>query len=98
MERTAYKAKLLQQVVRGEMKRVANTSEPHVVIPVIVVLVHVEVPIIVIAVEDRVCVKQHLYHYPLSTLGIESNLVSLYRTAMHQVASFFEVSAYITLS
>jgi hypothetical protein len=39
------------------MKRIANTSEEPIVIPVVVVLIHIEVPLVTVAVEDSVLYK-----------------------------------------
>lgn len=76
MEWSAHKTKLPQQIVGGEIKKVARAGKPPVVVPVIVILIHVEVPLIVVPVEDRVCAKQHLCHHPLNTLRIESDSIS----------------------
>lgn len=59
------------------MKSVAATREPPVVIPVVVVAVDVYVPIVVPAVEGRKCMKYHLIHHPLNTLGVVSYLALL---------------------
>ncbi len=42
--------------MQGEMKRVANTGKPPVVIPLVVVVVDVHIPVIVPTVESRVIV------------------------------------------
>ena len=66
MERTALKAKLSRQEVGREMKRVADASEPPVVIPVVVVAVDVHVALVIPAVERGiVCIEYHLFHCQL---------------------------------
>ena len=59
MERTALKTKLPCQS-GGEIKRVANTGKPPVVIPVVVVAVDVHVALVTIAVEDRVAIMRDI--------------------------------------
>lgn len=47
------------------MKRVADATEPPVVVPIVVVTVDVHVALVVVAIErDVVCVKCHLASLP----------------------------------
>jgi len=49
------------------MKKVANTAEPPVVIPVIVVAVNVHVALVIVPLVESGCyyIKRLLYHHPL---------------------------------
>lgn len=73
------------------MRKVANTSEPPVVVPVVVVAVDVHVPLAVPPVErgDRFCMKCPLDHHLLNTLKVVSNLASKCPSVSYQVFSFF---------
>lgn len=82
------------------MKRVANTSERPVVVPVVVVAVDVQLALVVPTIERGVA----LYRVSSRSLPPEYSK-GLYRIwhreclkTPYQVASFFEVSACTTLS
>ena len=63
MARADYKTKLPYKS-RGEMKKVAETSEPPIIIPVIVVAVDIHVALAVPPVECTYCAKHLPYHHP----------------------------------
>lgn len=88
------------------MRRVAEASEPPVVIPVVVVPVDVHVPLVIPVVEGSSV--QNTIHATtprsIACLEAEELFSGLYRirhlkcqSILYQVSSFFEVSTYITL-